>query len=109
MLWAYRTTLHIPTEETPFKLTFSTEAITPLDIRLPTLWIENFDSQQNEGQLQANLDLIEEAREWASIRMAAYRQRVARYYNSWVKAKIFELGELALRRIEASQPTKVGK
>ena len=63
MLWAYRTTPRIPTGETPFRLTFGTEAIIPLDIGLPTLRIENFDSEQNEGQLRANLDLIEEARE----------------------------------------------
>ena len=61
-MWAYRTT-HIPIGETPFRLTFGIEAIIPLDIRIPMLRIENFDFQQNEVQLRANLDLIEEAKE----------------------------------------------
>ena len=37
ILWAYRTTPGTPTRETPFILMFGTEAIIPLDIRLPIL------------------------------------------------------------------------
>ena len=53
VLWAYRTTPRIPMGETLFKLMFGIEAIIPLDVGLSMLWIENFDSQQNESQLQA--------------------------------------------------------
>ena len=109
VLWAYQTTLHIPTRETSFKLTFGTEAIIPLDIGLLVLRVESFDPQQNENQLQANLDLLKKAREQASIPMAAYRHRVAKYYNSRVKSKIFRLRDLVLRRTEVSKPTEVGK
>ena len=109
MLWAYRTTPRTPIGETPFKLTYGTEAVIPLDVGLPSLWVENFDSQRNEDQLRANLDFIEEAREQASIRMAAYQHKVAKYYNSRVKSKIFERGDLVLRKAEASQPIEIGK
>ena len=90
VLWAYRTTPRTPTGETPFKLTYGAEAVIPLNVELPSLQVENFDPQQNEDQLRASLDFIDEARERASIRMAAYQHRVAKYYNSRVKSKIFE-------------------
>jgi transposase InsO family protein len=32
VLWAYRTTVRTPTKETPFKLTFGTEAVIPIEI-----------------------------------------------------------------------------
>ena len=41
--------------------------------------------------------------------MVIYRYKVAKYYNSRVKSKVFELGDLVLRRTEASQPVEVGK
>ena len=31
VLWAYRTTTRIPTGETPFRLTFGTEAVIPVE------------------------------------------------------------------------------
>ena len=109
MLWAYRTTPCTPTGETPFKLTYGIEAIIPLNVGLSSLRVENFDPKQNEDQLRTNLDFIEEAREQASIRMAAYQHKVAKYYNSRVKGKIFKQGDLVLRKAEASPPSETRK
>ena len=36
VLWAYRTTARTPTEETPFRLTYGSEAVIPVEIGLPT-------------------------------------------------------------------------
>ena len=41
--------------------------------------------------------------------MAAYRQKVARYYNSRVKNKVFRAGDLVLQRAAVSQPQDRGK
>ena len=60
---------------------FDTEAIIPLDIRLPILWAEHYDQQENEVQLQANLDLFEGTRERTSVRVVDYQQNVVGYYN----------------------------
>ena len=46
--WAYRTTLRTLTKKSPFKLTFDTEAIIPLDIELPILRAEYYDHLKNE-------------------------------------------------------------
>ena len=81
----------------------------PLDIDLPSLWAEQYDHARNETILRANLDLLKEIREQASIRMANYQQKTTRYYNSRVKHKSFKVSDLILRRVEASQLIEVSK
>ena len=80
-----------------------------LDIKLSTLWTKDLKQQENEAQIRANLDLLKEVREQALIHMAAYQQKVARYYNSWVKGKVFKVGDLVLRSAEASQSIETSK
>ena len=38
--------------------------------------------------------------------MIVFHQRMAKYYNSKVKARIFRVGDLVLRRAEVSKPTE---
>ena len=68
-----------------------------------------FNEQHNPQDLRVNLDLLEEKREEARIRMSAYKQKVARYYNSRVKSKTFRVGDLVLRRAAVTQPQNQGK
>ncbi|KAK3015328.1 hypothetical protein RJ639_007271 [Escallonia herrerae] len=72
ILWAYNTTTRNPTGETPFSLSFGTEALIPVEVGLPSLQLTAYDSIQNEEALRANLDLLEERREQAAMRLAAY-------------------------------------
>ncbi len=109
VLWAYRTTFRLPTGETPFNLAYGTEAVIPLEIGLPSPRVEHYDPDSNSSRLRNNLDLVEEIREVARVRMARYQQKTAQYYNSRVKPKLFKVGDLVLRRAEASQPTEQGK
>ena len=96
VLWAYRTTSHALTEETPFKLAFDTEAIIPFDIGLPSLHAKSYIQHDNEVMLRVNLDFLEGSRKQALLRMAACQQRIAHYYNSWVKNKLFKTGDLVM-------------
>ena len=41
--------------------------------------------------------------------MAAYRQKVVRYYNSRLKNKVFRAEDLVLQRATVSQPQDLGK
>ncbi len=109
VLWAYRTTFRVPTGETLFNLTYGMEAVIPLEIGLPSPRVEHHDASSNSSQLRNNLDLIEEIREAARVRMARYQQKTAQYYNARVKVKSFKAGDLVLRRAEASRPTEQGK
>jgi ribonuclease HI len=104
ILWAYRTTVRTPTRETPFKLTFGTEAVIPVEIGLTTFRTTFHREEENEGQLRLNLDLLDEARGKAAQRIALYQGRMARYYNTRVKLRRFEVGDWVLRKV--SQATK---
>ena len=46
-----------------------------------------------------SLDLLEEARDIARMRVAVYQQRVARYYNRKVHARQYDVRNLVLRLI----------
>ncbi|KAK3042938.1 hypothetical protein RJ639_001014 [Escallonia herrerae] len=61
VLWAYRTTPHSVTGETPFLLCYGTEALLPVEIGVPTIRALHFNEVKNEDGLRANLDLVEEA------------------------------------------------
>ena len=49
--------------------------------------------------LKCDLDGLEERRERAQIRNAAYQQRTARYYNSHVRERRFALSDLVLKMV----------
>ena len=85
VLWAYRTIVRTPTKETPFKFTFGTKAVIPVEIGLTTFRTTFHKEEENEGQLRLNLDLLNETREKAAQRIAIYQGRMARYYNTKVK------------------------
>ena len=93
----------------PFILAFGMEAIIPLDIGLLTLRTEQFELQNNQAQLWANQNFFDSVREQALTRTAIYQQKVAKYYNSRVKSKVFQVGDLVLKESKVSQPTEVRK
>ena len=105
----YQTTPKIPIGETPFHLTFGVKEVVPVEVRVPSTQLENYDEQTNMKRLRANLDLLEEVQERAHTRMAAYQHQMAQNYNSRIKSKCFKVGDLVLRGAEVSQPGKRGK
>uniref|UniRef100_A0A2N9FP12 Uncharacterized protein n=1 Tax=Fagus sylvatica TaxID=28930 RepID=A0A2N9FP12_FAGSY len=110
VLWAYRTTVRTPTKETPFKLTFGTEAVIPVEIGLTTLRTTLHKEEENEGQLRLNLDLLDETREKAARRITLYQGKMARYYNTKVKLRRFEVSDWVLRKVtQATKDLSQGK
>uniref|UniRef100_A0A2N9G447 Integrase catalytic domain-containing protein n=1 Tax=Fagus sylvatica TaxID=28930 RepID=A0A2N9G447_FAGSY len=99
ILWAYRTTARTPTGETPFRLTYGTEAVIPVEIGLTTWRTNNYDEESNDDQLRSNLDLVDEVRDQAEARTRVYQQRMARYYDRRVKHREFKVGDLVLRKV----------
>ncbi|XP_052172285.1 uncharacterized protein LOC127788213 [Diospyros lotus] len=81
ILWSYRTTVKVSIGETPFSLCYGSEALIPVEIGVPTLRVELFDPESNEQSLRDNLHLLDEFRDQARIRQAAYNQLIERYYN----------------------------
>ena len=99
MLWAYRTTTRTSTGETPFSLAYGAEAMIPVEVGMPSYRRAYFDPRHNDENLQVSLDLIEELRNSAEVKVAAYQQRVAKYFNSRVKYRHFRIGDLVLRKV----------
>ncbi|KAL5574962.1 hypothetical protein UlMin_016661 [Ulmus minor] len=48
VLWAYRTTSRTTTRETPFSMTYGTEAVIPLEVGEPSFRTTQFGSQTND-------------------------------------------------------------
>ncbi|XP_072066863.1 uncharacterized protein [Arachis hypogaea] len=110
VLWSYNTTIQTTTGETPFKLVYGSEALIPIEVGTPTLRTDLYDEQRNISARNAELDLVEEDREIAAIKQRAQKQLVERRHNKKVVPRIFEEGDLVLRRTEeARQPLSHGK
>lgn len=100
--WAYRTTPRRSTGETPFSLTYGSEAIIPLEAGLPTMRSTLVDKGQNDAALLAELDLADECRELALVKLASYQQQLAKLYNKKVNPRTFQLGDYVLRKVLSS-------
>ncbi|GJU13184.1 reverse transcriptase domain-containing protein [Tanacetum coccineum] len=75
VLWAHRTMIKTSNGETPFSLTYGTEAVIPAEIGMPTLRTTEIDQAKNNEALGINLDLIEERREQAAIQEAKSKKK----------------------------------
>ncbi|GJV82339.1 reverse transcriptase domain-containing protein [Tanacetum coccineum] len=87
--------------ETPFLLTYVTEAVIPAEIGMPTLRTTEIDLTKNNEALGMNLDLIEERREQAAIQEAKSKKRMEKYYNSRVRGTSFKPGDMVYRSNES--------
>ena len=48
ILWVHRTTARTPTGETPFRLTYGSEAIIPAEVELTSCRVDNHDENKND-------------------------------------------------------------
>ncbi|GJX63605.1 reverse transcriptase domain-containing protein [Tanacetum coccineum] len=108
-LWAHRTMIKSSNGETPFSLTYGTEAVIPVEIGMPTLRTAKVDMIKNDEALGVNLDLLEEKREQAAIQEAKIKAKMEKYYNVRVRSTSFCLGDLVYRNNEASRAEDGGK
>ncbi|XP_059295612.1 uncharacterized protein LOC132048949 [Lycium ferocissimum] len=97
VLWAYRTTAKTSIEETPFFVVYGAEALIPIEIGEPSIRYTHTTKESNQEVMAINLDMLEEHREKALIRMVAQKQRVERYFNRKTNLKDFKGGDYVLR------------
>ena len=71
--WAYQTTSQTATQKIPFALTYGVKTVILAQMGLPSSRVQNFIAKNNEGNMQFNLDLLEQKREEAAIRAAKYK------------------------------------
>ncbi|GJV74771.1 reverse transcriptase domain-containing protein [Tanacetum coccineum] len=103
VLWAHRTMIKSSNGDTPFSLTYGTEAVIPAEIGMPTIKIAEVDLVRINEALEINLDLLEERREEAAIREAKSKAKMEKYYNAKVRNTSFKPGDLVYRNNDASR------
>ena len=98
VLWAYTMTTHWPTGISPFALTYGMEAIIPKKIGMPMLRTD-MPEQLSTKSIIKDLDTADELRETAAIRIASYHRPLANLYNRRIKPRVFQPGDLVLRKV----------
>ncbi|GKA23904.1 hypothetical protein Tco_0709937 [Tanacetum coccineum] len=88
--------------DTPFSLTYGTEAVIPAEISMSTLRTAEIDIVQNDEALEINLDLLEERREHVAICKARSKAKMEKYYNSKVLNTSFKPRDLVYRNNDAN-------
>ena len=98
VLGTYRTTPRRSIGETPFSMTYGEEEVIPLESRFPNLRIDQFSVEENNCLLSDNLDVVEERREVAVVKMTHYQQRLKQGCDKRVKLSSLVPGDLVLRK-----------
>jgi hypothetical protein len=110
VLWAYRTTKKTATEETPYALTFGTEAVIPTKIGSRSYRVEAFRPKTNDQGLKLHLDLLQERCDQAKAMMATHQEQAARYFNQKVQCRSFKVSDWLLRKVTiATKDSAEGK
>ncbi|XP_027915960.1 uncharacterized protein K02A2.6-like [Vigna unguiculata] len=122
ILWAYQCTPHGTTWESPFNLTYGTNAMLPVEVGEPTLrremqgnthgdrFICHIYLDVNCKRLREELDWTTERRERVVVRAEACKRMVAKRYNAKVRPKSFVKGDLVWRKTnDARKKSAQGK
>ncbi|XP_042404855.1 uncharacterized protein LOC121995088 [Zingiber officinale] len=93
VLWALRVTPKEATSLTLFQLVYRGEAVILVEVGVESDWMRLYDEENGERRLM-ELDLVDEVRDIAAIRLMAYRQRMRHNYNRRVILRSFQVGDL---------------
>nr|GFC03900.1 reverse transcriptase domain-containing protein [Tanacetum cinerariifolium] len=95
--------------DTPFSLTYGTEAVIPAEIKMPTYRTVIVDAVHNNEELRLNLDLLEERCKRATIQEAKAKLKMTNYYNARIRGVTFRPGDFVYRSNEESHAMDLGK
>ena len=85
------------------------KAVIPTEIGLPTIQTTTPESENAESVVR-ELEASDELQEAAAIRVASYQRRLENSYNKRVKPRVFQPGDLVLRKVfENTADPMVGK
>jgi len=99
VLWAYRSASKSSTGATPFSLVYGTETLIPVEVGEPSIRYRYAPKESNDQAMNMSLELLDERREAALVRLAAHKQRIERYYNRRTNLRYFKIGDLVLRKV----------
>ncbi|XP_060170456.1 uncharacterized protein LOC132601378 [Lycium barbarum] len=94
------------TGATPYLLVYGTEAVIPAKVEIPSLQIiqkAELDDVEWIRKRYEQLALIDEKRMIAVFHGQLYQKRMARAFNKHVRTRVFQIGQLVLKRIFPNQ------
>ena len=80
-------------------MTYGAEAVIPLESGFSTLRIDQFSVKENNCLLLDSLDVAEERRKVAMVKMVYYQQKLKKGYDKGVKSRPLAPGDLVLRKV----------
>ncbi|XP_073313466.1 uncharacterized protein [Primulina huaijiensis] len=95
---AYKTTPRALTQETSFNLMYGSELVLRVEIGQSSARVEYYPDKNNQKQAM-ELDMVEEKRKRATIRMEAYRGRVMNSYNKRVPVRNFPIIDMVMKKV----------
>lgn len=75
------------------------EEVIPLEAGLPTMRSDLVEQGQNDETLLAELDLANERREFALVKLTSGQQQLAKHYHKRVNPRRFQVGDYVLRKV----------
>ena len=84
---AYHTTPQSTTMETPFSLVYGLDVMIPVEIQESSPCFQNFVAEESNEERKVNLDLLDEVREEARIKVEALKRKVENKYNSKLRPR----------------------
>ena len=101
-LWVYWSSGKIATGLSPFSLVYGTEAISPIELLVPTLRVVHGQETDVNAATCAkirtiDLETLEETRNLAYNRTQWYQQQMANAYNKATKSRVFAKGQMVLK------------
>ena len=73
--------------------------VIPLETSFPTLRTDQFSVEENDHLLSTSLELIDERREVAMVKMAHYQQKLRQGYNKKIKVRPLAPRDLVLKKV----------
>ncbi|GKD93788.1 reverse transcriptase domain-containing protein, partial [Tanacetum coccineum] len=101
VLWAHYTIIKTSNGDTPFSLTYGTEAVILVEIRMTSIRCAEVNHAENDEELLWNLDILVERREKAVVREARNKAKMEKYYNAKERGKLGPKWEGPYEVIEA--------
>ena len=70
-----------------------------MEVGLTSFGVDSYDKNKNEEAMRLQLDLVDKVRMTTEQRMARYQNLMVKHYNSNVRCKDFQVGDLVLRKV----------
>lgn len=91
------------TGQMPFRLVYGSKALLSVEIGVQIIRVKHLSTEANKESSVLDLEMINELKENAAWKMAAYQNKIATFYNRKVKHRSFQVRDLVLRIAKATQ------